>query len=168
MERRQHNTPLHLACYRLDDPWESKTSCLSRRGDDREAYRRNLAALLELVPEWFVTLRGRAAAPLHLAAHAGNAIAVELLLDLPSAEEAAAIVVEGEPRFRGTALELAVWEAEVEVVRQFLAKVPGIRLARTADGGTLEVLVDNLCISSPERYMDVHAAFSPAVKSATS
>ena len=155
-------TPLSCACYQLHK------SVPFQIGDDEEGYRRDLATLLELVPEWFVTVRGRNGyTPLHSAAACGNAIAVELLLQLPSGGRAAEMVVEAlNPGHSGTPLEAAMKGAHIGVVREFLTKLPGVRSIRTVQGETLAQLAESLYSTHPEFYAEVKAAFAPSVKSA--
>lgn len=155
-------TPLHCACYYLrgDTPFEA--------GDDKKAYKRDLAALLELLPEWFVTVRYKGRTPLHIAAEHHNTIAVELLLGSPSGPKAATMVwYEPSGGERGIPLQVALRpRPDVEVVRLFLAIVPGIRSVSIAGGQTLSEFVDGLHASDPHNFADIKAAFAPTVKSA--
>lgn len=153
-------TPLHRACYRL------KPSGPQVLADVEESYRRDLIALLELLPQWFVAHSAEHYTPLHLATLRGNAVAVEVLLNSPFGAKAAEIV--GVVKFPtpSTPLEVAIEKADVAIVRLFLANVPGIRSLRTAQGSTLAELVAKLHMKDPECYEEVTAAFAPAVKSA--
>jgi ankyrin repeat protein len=156
-------TPLHCACYPV------MAASPFYKGDDIEAYRRDLAALLELLPEWFVVVGKGGYTPLHCAVASGNAVAVELLLDLPSAAKAAEIALEcDEPdhQHAGTPLEVAVRIAHASVVRMFLAMVPGIRSVPTTSGQSLSEFVDSLHAGDSWTFAAVKAAFVPAVKSA--
>lgn len=158
------STPLHCACYRLhlDNSFES--------GDDAEAYREDLLALLQLLPQWFVTVRdGMGFTPLHCATVKGNAIAVDLLLDLPDAARAAEMALAAPPLSidAGIPLEAAVKAADIHLVRLFVAKVPHCRSLQSMQGNTtLSELVDGLHDADPRRYDEVKAAFVPPVKSA--
>eukprot|EP00011_Vannellida_sp_DIVA3-517-6-12_P005757 CAMPEP_0114608452 /NCGR_PEP_ID=MMETSP0168-20121206/2586_1 /TAXON_ID=95228 ORGANISM="Vannella sp., Strain DIVA3 517/6/12" /NCGR_SAMPLE_ID=MMETSP0168 /ASSEMBLY_ACC=CAM_ASM_000044 /LENGTH=460 /DNA_ID=CAMNT_0001819351 /DNA_START=117 /DNA_END=1495 /DNA_ORIENTATION=+ len=81
-------TPLHCACRTLKKG-NSFEPC-----DDVDLYQQQLQHLLPSLPHWFVAVKDhRGYTPIHTAVSNGNLPAVEVLLDIPGAEEAVMEVV---------------------------------------------------------------------------
>mmetsp|Transcript_20686 Transcript_20686/g.79316 ORF Transcript_20686/g.79316 Transcript_20686/m.79316 type:complete len:362 (-) Transcript_20686:137-1222(-) len=131
-------TPLHSACYPLQE------DALAIIGDDKELFRGRMQRLLSLLPAWFIGVKDkRGYTPIHEAVANKNFVALQLLMDIPGAEEAAMEVVTG-TRHPGRPLEVAVKLRQTEIVKLLLTRSPDLKTMPTSDGRTLMELVDSV------------------------
>jgi len=150
-------TPLHCACRARNqgNPFGP--------ADDADLFKQQLQQLLPIVPHWFVAVKDhRSHTPIHTAVSNGNLPAVEVLLDIPGAEEAVMEVVDGAV----TPLEVAAKKDDVEVAKLLVAKAPGLRAVPTSSGVSLEAMVDRLQERFTDRYEEMKSIVARPVKSA--